>query len=138
MNPKQKVERLEQRVADLKVNRPPDPEVHRLSGLVYQIWMACSFDGPTEADTWNQWQVLFDVAEAYFQAVEASGLPDPYPDFRRLKKHTCEPMTPRWWPMRWHPEQAAVRAAAGMGFIYDNDLVMLAGTDMVFRRGDGQ
>jgi hypothetical protein len=136
VNPKQKVERLEQRVAALQVKSPPDPEVERLAGLVDLAWMACSYDGPTEFDTEQQWQVLYAIVEEYWKAVEASGLPDPYPDFRRLKKHTREPMTPRWWPLRWHPEQAAVRAAGGMGFVYAGDLVMLAGTDMVFRRHD--
>jgi hypothetical protein len=129
---------LEKRAKAIEAQRPPDPEVERLSMEVDRIWMACSFDGPTEEDTAAQWEVLYAAAEAYWAAVKASGLPDPYPDFRRLKKHTREPITPRWWPLRWHPEQAAVRRASGMGFVYEGDLVMLAGTDMVFRRGNGQ
>jgi hypothetical protein len=138
MNLKKRIENLEKHANAIEDQRPPDPEVERLSGAIYTLWMACSFDGPTEEDTAAQWELLYAAAEEYWQAVEASGIPDPYPDFRRLKNHTREPMTPRWWPLRWHPVQAAARAAAGMGFVYEGDLVMLAGTDMVFRRGDGQ
>ena len=137
MSLRKRIENLEKHDKAIEDQWPPDPEVERLSREICMLWTACSFDGPTEEDTAAQWECLYAAAETYWAAVEASGRPDPYPDFRRLKNHTREPMTPRWWPMRWHPEQAAVRAAAGIGFVYEGDLVMLAGTDMVFRRDDG-
>ena len=137
MNLRKRIENLEKHNKAIEDQRPPDPEVERLSGAIYMIWTACSYDGPTEADTEEQWQLLYAAAEAYWAAVETSGRPDPHPDFSRLKNHTREPMTASLVADAMDPAQAAVRAVAGMGFVYEGDLVMLAGTDMVFRRGDG-
>ena len=51
MDLKKRLANLEEHAKAKEDQRPPDTEVERLSNEVDELWVACSFDGPTEEAT---------------------------------------------------------------------------------------